>query len=659
MSNDEWYYLDKKHQTSGAYSSQSLMELYRRKVISDKSYVWKNGFEDWTKFKDIISSGAMIDLSLPTSSERSIDSHRQTNIIDNTELVEPIVNDDFNTASSQPFNKIDYTTPYQVIWITDDHKQNVAYLTQQLVQNLTEQRKLESFRLSPTKPDGLIIGTGEADFTKGNVPYEFNYREKTFQLIDVPGIEGDEGKYEHLVKQAIEKAHLVIYVNGTNKKPEEVTARKIKSYINQYAKIYAICNVRGKADNYEFEEDQVSLAKTHGDIEGVLDQTLTVLKQNIGSDLIEGGQCLQGLLAFSALAFDQEHNETTVSFSRKDLIKSQKSYKQDFGSLEKMKSFSQVNILEEKIISKFSTFEQDIVESNKRKIVRKIEEVIDVIQEQLKIHLELQTKIKKELDIGKDSIIRALTDFNHNLSNKLANAVSYTFSSIIDDGCDVIENNFGENDIISSRIKNIIDTENNILARKLEEIKDDANRQFKNNLKEIIQRVGRSIEQVQMNFDLEYSQDLTFSIQMSNTSMFDANSIGKGLLEIGGMTALGASVGTVFPVIGNVIGGVLGFLAGLGSFLVGMVSSKQSKINKAQSQFRTNVNSAHSNFKSQVRNSVNEMASAIQENTEKNVIAKIYIEYDKMRDIERILTSQIEKLSTLSNQIKSKGYGTI
>lgn len=659
MNNDKWYYLDKKHQTFGAYSSHSLMELYHKKVISDKSYVWKNGFEDWTRFKDIISSGAMIDLSLQKSSEVSINSHRQADIIYNAELVEPMINDNCNAASSQPFNKIDYTAPYEVVWITDNHKQNITHLNQQLVQNLTEQRKLEGFRLSPTKPDGLIIGTGEADFTKGNVSYDFNYREKTFQLIDVPGIEGDEGKYEHLVKQAIEKAHLVIYVNGTNKKPEEVTASKIKRYINQHAKIYAICNVRGKADSYEFEDDQVSLLRTHGDIEGVLDQTLTVLKQNIGSDLIEGGQCLQGLLAFSGLAFDQEQNETTISFSRKDLIKSQKSYKKDFGSLEKMKSFSQVDRLEEKIISKFSTFEQDIVESNKLKIARKIEEVIGVIQEQLKIHLELQTKIKKELDVGKDSIVRALAEFESNLSNKTNNAVSLAFSDIADDGCNVIENYFGENDAISSKIQRIINNESNLLGRKMEEIKESTYQQFKNNLKEIVQRVGRSIEQVQINFDLDHSADLAFSIQMSNTAMFDASSMKKELMAIGGYAALGFSIGTAFPVVGNFIGTVAGLLVGALSAIKGLFSSKQSKINNAQSKFRSNVNSSRSNFSSQVRNSIYDMVKSVREDTERNTIEKIYSEYEKMQDIERILTAQIQKLSNLNNQIKGKGYGTI
>ena len=141
--------------------------------------------------------------------------------------------------------------------------------------------------------------------------------------------------------------------------------------------------------------------------------------------------------------------------------------------------------------------------------------------------------------------------------------------------------------------------------------------------------------------------------------MFDAKSMGKGLMEIGGMAALGASIGMVFPVVGNIVGGLLGGVLGLVKVIIGIFSSKQSKINKAQSHFRTNVNSAQSDFKSQVRNSVYQMVNVVKQETEKNILSKIYIEYEKMQDVERILTAQIQKLSTLSNQIKSKSYGTI
>lgn len=651
MKNDQWYYLDAKHQTLGTYNSQKLLELYQKKIITGRSYVWKDGFDDWKRFEDVRPSLSLFgkkDVAKAASIIQKVSAEYHQSVVDQV-LDTPVAR----------VQRVDYTTPYQVVWLSEQHKQHVNNLTEKIVQNLAVQKRLESLRLSPNKPDGLIIGTGEADFTKGNVPYEFTYQDKIFQLIDVPGIEGNEGKYEHFVKQAIEKAHLVIYVNGTNKKPEEKTTRKIKSYINQYAKVYAVCNVRGKADSYEFEEDQVLLTKTHKDISDVLDQTLTVLNQNVGQDLIEGGQCIQGLLAFSALAYDQNKKETTISSSRKDLIKSQKSYMSDFSSLENMKSFSQVNALEEKIISKFATFEEDIIESNKHKIVRKIEESIGVIQEQLDKHLVFQTKIKKELDVGQDSINRLLNDFENNLSNKSNNAISSTFLNIADSGCGVIENYFGDKDAISSRIESIVKVESGQLLERLETIKIEMNQQFSKSLEEAVQRVGRSVEQIQFNFDLEHSKDLVVSNQFSHQSMFDAKSMGKGLMEIGGMAALGASIGMVFPVVGNIVGGLLGAGLGLVKFVIGGLSSKQSKIKKAQSHFRTNVNSAQSDFKSQVRNSIYQMVSVVRQDTEKGIIVKIYSEYEKMQDVERILTAQLQKLTTLSHQIKSKGYGTI
>lgn len=654
MRNDQWYYLDTKHQILGAYNGQELLELYQRKIITGRSYVWTDGFDDWRRLEDVRSSLSLFGTKgvAKTSIVRKVSTGQ---LLDHQSVVDQVLDTPVTLV-----HRIDYTTPYQVVWLSEQHRQHVNNLTEKLVQNLAIQKRLESFRLSPNKPDGLIIGTGEADFTKGNVPYEFTYQDKIFQLIDVPGIEGDEGKYEHLVKQAIEKAHLVIYVNGTNKKPEEKTTRKIKNYINQYAKIYAICNVRGKADSYEFEEDQVSLTKTHKDISDVLDQTLTVLNQNVGRDLIEGGQCIQGLLAFSTLAYDQNKNETTISSSRKDLRNSQKSYMRDFSSLENMKLFSQVNVLEEKIISKFATFEEDIIESNKHKIVRKIEEIIGVIQEQLDIHLELQTKIKKELDVGNGSINRLLSDFESNLSNKSSNAISSTFLNIADNGCDVIEAYLIKNkDYIPTGIQKIVDNESYSLGSSLEEIKEYAHQQFQNSLKEVIQRLGRNIDQIQIRFDLEHSHDLDFSIQFSNDSMFDAKSLGQGLMEIGSMAALGAGIGMAFPVIGNIVGGIVGGIVGILKAVWDFVSSDKSKINKAQSKFRSNVNSAQSDFKSQVRNSVYQMVSIVRQDTEKSIIVKIYSEYEKMQDVERILTAQIQKLSTLSNQIKSKGYGTI
>ena len=124
--------------------------------------------------------------------------------------------------------------------------------------------------------DGLIIGTGQADFTLGNTAYTLNHQGRAFLLIDVPGIEGNERKFTHQVAQAIAKAHLVFYVNGTNKKPEAATAKKIQSYLGRGTQVCALVNVKEYADAYEFEDDRKCL-DPHAGARTALRQTEDVL----------------------------------------------------------------------------------------------------------------------------------------------------------------------------------------------------------------------------------------------------------------------------------------------------------------------------------------------------------------------------------------------
>lgn len=147
--------------------------------------------------------------------------------------------------------------------LKSSNKNSIPYLLNSMTM-IKEKKSLAS------KIDGVIIGTGEADFTKGNVAYEFMDNGRPFQLLDVPGIEGDESKYESFVEQAVAKAHLVFYINGTNKKPEVETAKKIKHYLRRDAYVFAICNVKGKGDSYEFPEDREKL-----DVKSVLEAKKT------------------------------------------------------------------------------------------------------------------------------------------------------------------------------------------------------------------------------------------------------------------------------------------------------------------------------------------------------------------------------------------------
>lgn len=232
-------------------------------------------------------------------------------------------------------------------------------LNRQLTILLDKLRAYEHQKALMHRIDGLIIGTGEADFTKGNTLYPLNYKGKRFQLIDVPGIEGDESKYAHMVREAVAKAHLVFYVNGTNKKPEKATAQKIRAYLRLGTKVCPLINIRGNADAYEFEEDRESLTG-HGSSIAALQQTEKVLRSVLGEKVMQPGHCVQGLLAFSALASEEQTGRTTIHPSRnRDLVIQQHNYQRHFGSSKAMYEFSQINSVAQVLHNKLSTFRED------------------------------------------------------------------------------------------------------------------------------------------------------------------------------------------------------------------------------------------------------------------------------------------------------------
>ena len=84
---------------------------------------------------------------------------------------------------------------------------------------LAEQERTDKLRSSKEGIDGLIIGNGESDCTQIYKEYKMAISGVPVTLIDVPGIEGNEVKYEDEIKSALNRAHYVFYVQGQNKKP--------------------------------------------------------------------------------------------------------------------------------------------------------------------------------------------------------------------------------------------------------------------------------------------------------------------------------------------------------------------------------------------------------------------------------------------------------
>ena len=660
----KWFYLDNQNYQHIISSSKELLDLYNKQIIKPQSYIWYKGLEDWERFHKLLPALQAGTLQIPKGTGGYEDELNGCYFQDSVDFDEVA----FTQANAVEKFKKKYSELYEVTWASQPHRENNIGLMQGLIHVLNEQKKLEGLRVYPNRVDGQIIGTGEADFTKDNMSYEFTYKNKTFQLVDVPGIEGDESKYEHLVHKAIAKAHLVFYVNGTGKKPEKNTAQKIKSYLNDYAKVYPILNLRGPATSYYADEDSdepyETLEQAHGGASKLFDETLDVLKENIGKDLIQGGQYMQGLMAFSALAYNPEKKETTIFFGRNhDLGRDQKKFIKLFNhDVQKMADFSQISQLQEYIISKFDTFKQDIVESNKLKIFRRVEETVEVLQEELNRHQNLQSKVKKELDFGLAAINELTNEFEYGLKMEFEIISKNFFSRIADKADKLIEQNdykvFGgsEREKINNGVESFIRNNSDDFKRKLTNAADNKLNEYKENLKRELSLMSRNIEKIINLIKVDNEASHT-NINVSFDSSFDVKGMMGVLANIAGMSALVATLGSFVPIIGNVVGAFIGAALGVGKAIFDIITGD--RVKSRQKSFRDALKEKQSGVISDLNREVRSMKFDLQEKISTTISPVIEEEYKKMRDVERILSSEIQTISSLKQRIKEKEYGTV
>ncbi|MGL2561028.1 GTPase [Helicobacter pylori] len=96
--------------------------------------------------------------------------------------------------------------------------------------------------------DGAIIGDGRSDFTTETKSYTLKHNNKTFTLLDVPGIEGDEQKVIDQISNTTQKAHAIFYVTKTPNPPQkgeegkEGTIEKIQKQLDSQTEVWTIYN---------------------------------------------------------------------------------------------------------------------------------------------------------------------------------------------------------------------------------------------------------------------------------------------------------------------------------------------------------------------------------------------------------------------------------
>ena len=536
--------------------------------------------------------------------------------------------------------------------LVDKTLMGIDLLVQPFIQVLDSSRKMY-------KTDGTIIGTGKADFTQGNTTYVLNKSEKQFHLIDVPGIEGNESKYEAMVKQAVAKAHLVFYVNGTNKKPEKATAEKIKSYLNRGTQVCPILNVRGNADSYEFEEDRGSLNSEHNET-GLL-QTTEVLEQCIGKKRLLPASCVQGLLAFSSLAKTMQ-NASTIHCSRKnDLVIQQRNFLKHFNTYETMQEFSGIRNIADVLESKAETFREDIVESNKVKVKELLNENSSILSTLLSDYQSFSKKIVPEFLVCETSINDKFDLFQQSLRNGRRNLLEQFFSDLANKADDIVEEDFGDEDTISSRLKRASNNGQEQLEKEFSEHFGKCVDVLLDDLKTSMQRLIEDIQRVEFQTDIENIKSLNkLDFQTSKIDMgFDLKDFGKFAFNVASYATTGFLIGSAFPVIGNVIGAVAGAVVGLLSSALSIFTSKAKRIRKAQSKVQSRIDDARYSALEKVNEDLEQVISDVKKNLISPVKEQIEVLQKSIDAPIEIINQQIKIMTNLSDKVEVMPYGTV
>ncbi len=257
--------------------------------------------------------------------------------------------------------------------------------------------------------DGAIIGDGRSDFTLKIKSYTLKHGNKTFTLLDVPGIEGDEKKVIQQISNATQKAHAIFYVTKKPTPPQkkeekkEGTIEKIQKQLDSQTEVWTIFNKpitspRALKDKLINENEQESL------------KILNKEMKNILGKHYEGHQIVSAQVAFYGLSqalipgtdFDKNKQKFLKDFKAEELL-----YQSHFKPLAEFIAEELIKNSRAKIIQSNCNKALKVVEQLQNTIKITIEKRIDPMIKEAQEH---QQEARYNLDRSKEKYISNLTN---------------------------------------------------------------------------------------------------------------------------------------------------------------------------------------------------------------------------------------------------------
>ncbi len=524
-----------------------------------------------------------------------------------------------------------------------------------LIRHIKAKQNLENS--SYFQVDGCIIGNGSQDFTKSHTSYGLNINGEKAQLIDIPGIEGNEEKFIDIIKNALKKAHLVCYVAKEAKGIEETTLQKIKDYMQKnVTEMVGIHNIplqpQKEYDGDDYVEDITKkFNEANKKNSNIGEKLQSVVPEDMYKDTV-GISALPGICALaihngktSFAAPEKFPNNTAVAESLKYLRRKQRTFLSRASDVDLLE-VSHLNNLRNVIIDSCNNAPERIKKASLIRLSKLLQDdyLADITKQKTAIG-EFRNKIQKRTNSLRDNIGNARDQLKRNMEHSVKNTVYDFFYQ------DILEK------IIYPHIERHVKIDEDILNRELKseqsrlnkKMSDDIQNAITSSSKDFAERIQNYVSDYQRGMMLDF-QNISLELPEFNAESFDFKQLGSAAMTIGSYAISGFAIGNVFPGIGTLVGTIVGAFVGLVVWVAGWFTSKETKIRKAKSNARDKIEECAYETWNKMSGKIRDIANKLASKTDE-VITLAYRQvesanqsYNLISDLESKIKKQVKHL---------------
>ncbi len=478
--------------------------------------------------------------------------------------------------------------------------------------------------------DGRSIGEGYKDFTKTVNKIAHN----NINLMDMPGIEGREHRVINNIHKAVNKSHVVFYVVGTNKEPEEHTISKIQKFLKDNVKVYSIINARGKPTVYKYKK--VLRDKNIITVENRVEEKFSEL---LGNNYF-GNFVVNGHLALL------KNDRVTKSRFANDRIKAL----EIFGSESAIEKFSNI----QEIYKFLDSFEKDIndeiIVSNTYKFIKSLGYILsNIIREKKNFDLFL-----KEVNGLTEKYLGEIDKVVCKYKSEILSSLDVNINSMRVDLKKAVANGIDNDDsesLIKINLDQIKEEQSKKLNKSIQKLLSSMKEEIEDKIKEFENRMSLQMQFLNLKGDFDLGE--IFESLETNFKYVLGQVLDIGLSIWGVVVAFGIN-----PILG-VIAGVLALARKIWDWFFGDPDKRK---REAKRKAIRKIDSLVNDVESKVRKDLERELVSVQKNTKKPALQlrksmaglkKISIAIDEK--IAQIKKSQVTLSSLLMKKILGDG----